>query len=131
MKLSKAIVKYRIPILILAVVLLIPATIGYLNTRVNYDMLDYLPADMDTVIGQNELLEDFGKGAFSFIIAEGMPAKDVSALKAKLDDYLARGGRLLLSGSDQSSHFQLETSGRSWPYSWMYCLCSTSLSLIF
>ena len=85
MKLSKAIVKYRIPILILAVVLLIPATIGYLNTRVNYDMLDYLPAEMDTVIGQNELLEDFGKGAFSFIIVENMPEKDVAALKAKIE----------------------------------------------
>lgn len=85
MKLSKAIVKYRIPILILAVVLLIPATIGYLNTRVNYDMLDYLPADMDTVIGQNELLEDFGKGAFSFIIVENMPEKDVAVLKAKIE----------------------------------------------
>lgn len=85
MKLSKAIVKYRIPILILAVVLLIPATIGYLNTRVNYDMLDYLPAEMDTVIGQNELLEDFGKGAFSFIIVENMPEKDVAVLKAKIE----------------------------------------------
>ena len=85
MKLSRAIVKYRIPILILAVVLLIPATIGYLNTRVNYDMLDYLPAEMDTVIGQNELLEDFGKGAFSFIIVENMPEKDVAALKAKIE----------------------------------------------
>ena len=85
MKLAKAIVKYRIPILILAVVLLIPATIGYLNTRVNYDMLDYLPADMDTVIGQNELLEDFGKGAFSFIIVENMPEKDVAVLKAKIE----------------------------------------------
>lgn len=85
MKLSKAIVKYRILILILAVALLIPATIGYLNTRVNYDMLDYLPAEMDTVIGQNELLEDFGKGAFSFIIVENMPEKDVAALKAKIE----------------------------------------------
>ena len=85
MKLAKAIVKYRIPILILAVVLLIPATIGYLNTRVNYDMLDYLPADMDTVIGQNELLEDFGKGAFSFIIVENMPQKDIAALKEKIE----------------------------------------------
>ena len=85
MKLAKAIVKYRIPILILAIVLLIPATIGYLNTRVNYDMLDYLPTEMDTVIGQNELLEDFGKGAFSFIIVENMPEKDVAALKAKIE----------------------------------------------
>ena len=85
MKLAKAIVKYRIPILILAIVLLIPATIGYVHTRVNDDMLDYLPTEMDTVIGQNELLEDFGKGAFSFIIVENMPEKDVAALKAKIE----------------------------------------------
>ena len=85
MKLANAIVKYRIPILILAIVLLIPATIGYVHTRVNYDMLDYLPTEMDTVIGQNELLEDFGKGAFSFIIVENMPEKDVAALKAKIE----------------------------------------------
>ena len=85
MKLANAIVKYRIPILILAIVLLIPATIGYVHTRVNYDMLNYLPTEMDTVIGQNELLEDFGKGAFSFIIVENMPEKDVAALKAKIE----------------------------------------------
>ncbi|MBR6890049.1 MAG: MMPL family transporter, partial [Clostridia bacterium] len=51
----------------------------------NYDMLDYLPGDMDTVIGQNELMKDFGKGAFSFIVVEGMPAQDVDALKTKLE----------------------------------------------
>ena len=85
MKLAKAIVKYRIPILILVIALLIPATIGYINTRVNYDMLNYLPTDMDTVIGQNELMEDFGKGAFSFIIVEDMSEKDTAALKAKIE----------------------------------------------
>ena len=51
------------------------------NTRINYDMLDYLPDDMDTVIGQNELMEDFGKGAFSMLVIEDMPEKDVAALK--------------------------------------------------
>ena len=54
------------------------------HTRINYDMLDYLPEDMDTVIGQNELLSDFGKGAFSLVIVEDMPAKDVAALKEKI-----------------------------------------------
>ena len=49
---------------------MIPAVIGMANTRINYDMLNYLPEDMDTIIGQNELMEDFGKGAFSFIIVE-------------------------------------------------------------
>lgn len=85
MRFSKAVVKYRIPILILALILMIPSIFGMANTRINYDMLNYLPEDMDTVIGQNELLEDFGKGAFSFIVVEDMPAKDVSALKAKIE----------------------------------------------
>lgn len=83
MRFSKAVVKYRIPILILTVFLMIPAVIGIANTRINYDMLNYLPEDMDTIIGQNELMEDFGKGAFSFIIVEDMPNKDVAALKAR------------------------------------------------
>lgn len=85
MRFSKAVVKYRTPILIFALVLMIPSIFGMANTRINYDMLNYLPEDMDTVIGQNELLEDFGKGAFSFIVVEDMPAKDVSALKAKIE----------------------------------------------
>ncbi len=85
MKFGKAVVKCRVPILIVALALLIPAVFGMVNTRINYDMLNYLPEDMDTVIGQDELMEDFGKGAFSFIIIEDMPAKDVSALKAKIE----------------------------------------------
>ncbi len=85
MRFSKAVVKYRLPILILAVALLIPSVFGMVNTRINYDMLTYLPSDMDTVKGQDVLLEDFGKGAFSLVVAEGMPdsevAKTVDALK--------------------------------------------------
>ena len=65
MHFSKAVVKYRIPILILTVILMIPSVIGMINTRVNYDMLTYLPSDMETVVGQNELLKDFDKGAFT------------------------------------------------------------------
>ncbi|SCJ66422.1 Predicted exporter [uncultured Clostridium sp.] len=84
-KFGKAVVKLRIPILILAVILLIPSVLGILGTRINYDMLDYLPADMDTVKGQNILLEDFGKGAFSLVMVEGMPTRDVSALKAQME----------------------------------------------
>lgn len=84
MRFSKAVVKYRIPILILTILLMIPAVFGMIGTRINYDMLDYLPADMDTVVGQNELLEDFGKGAFSFVIVEDMPDKDVANLCEKL-----------------------------------------------
>ena len=85
MRFSKAVVKYRIPILIVSLILLIPSALGMAGTRINYDMLDYLPADMDTVVGQNELLEEFGKGAFSFIILEDMPNKDVAALKAQVE----------------------------------------------
>ena len=84
MRFSKAVVKYRVAILIVALALLAPAVLGMVNTRINYDMLDYLPEDMDTVIGQNELLSDFGKGAFSLVIVENMPANDVAALKEKI-----------------------------------------------
>lgn len=85
MKFSNAIVKHRVLILIAAIVLLVPSVIGMAKTRINYDMLDYLPSDMDTVKGQNELLEDFGKGAFSFLVVEDMEEKDVAALKAKIE----------------------------------------------
>lgn len=84
MRFSKAVVKYRIPILILAVLLIIPCVFGMAGTRINYDMLDYLPGDMDTVIGQNELLKDFNKGAFSLIIVEDMSDKDVASLTEKI-----------------------------------------------
>lgn len=76
MRLSRAIVKYRIPIIILAILLMIPAVLGMLGTRINYDMLTYLPKDMDTVIGQDVLLDEFGKGGFCFIVTEGMPMQD-------------------------------------------------------
>ena len=86
MKFSKAIVKFRIPILILALLLMIPSVLGIMGTRINYDMLTYLPEDMETVIGQNELLEDFDKGAFAFLIVEDMPSKDVAALKEQISE---------------------------------------------
>ena len=85
MRFSKAVVKWRVLIVIIAILLMIPATIGMINTRINYDMLDYLPDTMDTVIGQNELMEDFGKGAFSMLVIEDMPEKDVAALKEKIE----------------------------------------------
>lgn len=85
MRFSRAVVKYRVPILILTVLLMIPSVLGIVGTRINYDMLDYLPADMDTVIGQNELLNDFGKGAFSFVIVEDMPKRDVARLCEKFE----------------------------------------------
>ena len=85
MSFSKAVVKLRIPIVIVTLLLVVVSVFGMVNTRINYDMLDYLPEDMDTVIGQNELLEDFGKGAFSFIVVEDMPNKDVANLVEKLE----------------------------------------------
>lgn len=85
MHFSKAVVKYRVPILILTLLLMIPSVFGMAATRVNYDMLTYLPEDMETVIGQNELLEDFNKGAFTFLIFEDMPARDAARLKEKVE----------------------------------------------
>ena len=85
MSFSKAVVKLRIPIVIVTLLLAVLSVFGMVNTRINYDMLDYLPEDMDTVIGQNELLDDFGKGAFSFIVVEDMPNKDVANLVKKLE----------------------------------------------
>ncbi len=84
MRFSKAVVRYRIPILIVTLALMIPAVQGMCGTRINYDMLDYLPDSMDTVIGQDQLLEDFGKGAFSFIVVENMPDRDVATLCEKI-----------------------------------------------
>ena len=81
MKFGKWVVKCRIPILILAVILLIPSLIGMIMTRINYDMLTYLPDDIDTVVGQDILMDEFGKGAFSFVIIEGMDPEDVSSLR--------------------------------------------------
>lgn len=82
---ARAVVKARIPILVLSLILLIPALCGIKGTRINYDMLDYLPEDMETMAGQRELLEDFGKGAFSFVIVEDMKPKDTAALKERIE----------------------------------------------
>ncbi len=84
-KLSKQIVKLRYLILILAIALLIPAGIGYLKTRVNYDILTYLPKDIETMKGQDVLLDQFGTGAFVLYVAEGMEEQDVATLKANIE----------------------------------------------
>lgn len=83
MKLGKAVVKSRFVILILAVALMIPSALGMAFTRVNYDILSYLPDNLDTIKGQDYLLDDFGKGAFSFLIFENMDDKDVAATEEK------------------------------------------------
>lgn len=81
---GEIIVKFRIPILIIAVLLLIPSAIGYFSTGVNYDLLSYLPEDIETMQGQEVLVNQFGTGAYSFLIVEDMQFKDVSALKEEL-----------------------------------------------
>lgn len=80
---EKLVVKFRKLILALAIILLIPSIFGFLNTRVNYDMLTYLPDSMETVQGQKELLESFSKGAFSLIIAEDLPESEQAILETK------------------------------------------------
>ena len=84
-KFGKLIVKLRIPILILSVLILIPAAIGYFNTKVNYDILYYLPGDIDTMKGQDILLDDFGKGAYAMVVVDGMNKKNVSELVKKVE----------------------------------------------
>ena len=83
-KFGKAVVKLRIPILILSFLLLIPSAIGYFNTRVNYDILTYLPKDIETMKGQDILLDEFGTGAFSFCVVDGMEPKDISAMREEM-----------------------------------------------
>lgn len=85
-KLSHLIVKLRYVILIVAIALLVPAAIGYFNTRVNYDILTYLPKDIETMKGQDILLDQFGTGSFVLYVAEGMEEKDVANLKSKIEN---------------------------------------------
>lgn len=83
-KIGKAIVKCRIPILILSILLMIPAGLGYINTRVNYDILYYLPDDIETMEGQNILMDEFNKGAYATIVVKGMDSKGISKLEDKI-----------------------------------------------
>lgn len=85
-KLSKLIVKWRHAILVIGILLLIPSAIGYFNTRVNFDILTYLPSEIDTMKGQDILKDEFGTGSYSMIVVEGMEMKDVSALKEKIEN---------------------------------------------
>ena len=82
---SRGIVKCRYIILLVAIVLLVPSVLLYLNTKINYDMLSYLPQDIDSMKGQDILVDEFGTGAFSIIVVEDMPEKDVAALKAQIE----------------------------------------------
>ncbi len=82
---GRAIVKLRYIILAVAIALLIPAAIGYMHTKINYDMLVYLPQDIDTMKGQDILKDEFGTGAFASYIVKGMSEKQVSDLKAEIE----------------------------------------------
>ena len=85
MNLGQKVVKHRRIILIVAVILLIPAVIGMRATRINYDMLTYLPDDIETMKGQEMLQKDFGKGGFSLVVVENMKTSDVSKLKSDIE----------------------------------------------
>lgn len=84
-KVGKKIVKFRVPILILSIILLIPAVWGYVNTRINYDVLTYLPEDIETMQGQEIMTNDFGIGAFSMLMIDGMEDKEIVKLKEKVE----------------------------------------------
>ena len=86
LKFGKAVTGKRRLILIVAVLLLIPSVLGMMATRINYDVLDYLPDNIETMKGQDILMEDFGKGGFSMVMVEGMQKKDVAHLKDRIED---------------------------------------------
>ena len=85
-RISRGIVKCRIPILILSFLLLIPSAFGFLNTRINYDVLYYLPGDIETMQGQDILLRDFGKGAYALFVAQGVTDPQAARLKEQIED---------------------------------------------
>lgn len=85
-KFGKWIAKHRILILVMGFILLIPSAVGFINTRVNYDILSYLPEDIETMKGQDILMDDFGKGGFSMVMIEGMSDRDVAETKKKIEE---------------------------------------------
>lgn len=84
-KFGRGVVKLRLPILIVSVLLLIPSIFGFLSTRINYDILSYLPSDIETMKGQDIMLDEFGKGGFSLVMLDGMDDKDVEKVKEKIE----------------------------------------------
>ncbi len=83
---GKAVVKLRIPILIISFLLLIPSVFGFIKTRVNYDLLCYLPKDIETMVGQDIMVDQFGSGAFSLMVVRGMDYQDAARVKDKVED---------------------------------------------
>lgn len=84
-KFGRGVVKLRVPILIVSILLLIPSIFGFLSTRINYDILSYLPSDIETMKGQDIMLDEFGKGGFSLVMLDGMEDKDVEKVKEKIE----------------------------------------------
>lgn len=84
-KFGRGVVKLRVPILIVSILLLIPSIFGFLSTRINYDILSYLPSDIETMKGQDIMLDEFGKGGFSLVMLDGMDDKDVEKVKEKIE----------------------------------------------
>lgn len=85
-KTGKWIAKHRILIVLIGILLLIPSVIGTIKTRINYDILSYLPESLETVKGQDVMVDEFGTGAFSMVVVEDMPLKDVQKLKNKFEE---------------------------------------------
>ena len=84
LRFGEFIAKRRVFILLIGIILLVPSAIGYLNTRVNYDILSYLPKDINTMVGQDILIDEFGQGGFSFVMVEGMTEKEIAETADKL-----------------------------------------------
>ena len=87
-KVGKWIAKHRVLMLIIGFLLIIPSVIGMAKTRVNYDLLSYLPEHLETVKGQDILVDEYGMGAFSMVVVENMDMKDVQKLEDQFSDLL-------------------------------------------
>lgn len=113
-KFGKVIVKLRIPILVLSILLLIPSAIGYVNTRVNYDILYYLPDEIETMQGQDILMDDFNKGAYAMVVVQDMDAKAANKLIKKVEnvEHVAQVISYTgIVGEDVPSEWYLQSSG--------------------
>lgn len=113
-KFGKVIVKLRIPILVLSILLLIPSAIGYVNTRVNYDILYYLPDEIETMQGQDILMKDFNKGAYAMVVVQDMDTKAANKLIKKVEnvEHVAQVISYTgIVGEDVPSEWYLQSSG--------------------
>lgn len=86
LRFGKWVSRHNILIMIMAVLLLVPSVFGYVNTKINYDVLSYLPSELETVSGQDIMVDEFGNGAFSVVVVDDMELQDVAKLKEKIED---------------------------------------------